>query len=119
VTVQVPVSVAANLCDINVAILATQERAGGAECDADATSVASAGPGDQGGMPTEGDVEQDGLVNVFISDVIAQIPISVAANICDVNVGVLAQQLRVGETTCEADAVSIARTPGGGGGGGA
>jgi hypothetical protein len=121
VTVQVPVSVAANLCDINVAILATQERAGGAECDADARSVASSGPGDQDGMPTEGDVEQDGLVNVFISDVIAQIPISVAANICDVNVGVLAQQLRVGETTCEADAVSIARTPGrsGGGGGGA
>jgi hypothetical protein len=117
VTIQVPVSVAANLCDINVAILATQERFGGAECDADAESTASAGPGDGNGTPGEGGIEQDGLVNVIITDVIAQVPISVAANICDVNVGVLARQLRVGETTCRADAVSVARVPGQGGGG--
>jgi hypothetical protein len=115
VTIQVPVSVAANLCDINVAILATQERVGGAECEADAESTASAGPGDQDGTPVGG-FEQDGLVNVIITDVIAQVPISVAANICDVNVGVLARQVRVGETTCRAEAVSVARFPGPGGG---
>jgi hypothetical protein len=114
VTVQVPVSVAANVCDVNVLVLATQERTGGAQCQADAQSLASAGPGDGGGTATPGGIEQDGLVNVVITDVIAQIPISVAANICDVNVGVLAQQLRVGETTCQADAVSVARIPGGG-----
>ena len=112
VTVQVPVSVAANLCDINVAILARQERMGGAQCDADAESTASAGPGDQNGTPREGDIEQDGLVNVVITDVTVQVPISVAANICDVNVGVLARQLRAGETTCEARGVSVARSPG-------
>jgi hypothetical protein len=117
VTIQVPVSVAANLCDINVAILATQERFGGAKCDADAESTASAGPGDQNGTPGEGGFEQDGLVNVIITDVIAQVPISLAANICDVNVGVLARQLRVGETTCRARAVSLARGPGRQGGG--
>jgi hypothetical protein len=42
----------------------------------------------------------------------------VAANICDANVGVLAQQLRIGETTCTADATSMA-THGPGPGGGA
>ena len=113
VTVQVPVSVAANLCDINVLVLATQERAGGADCQADAESLASFGPGDQGGTPTQG-TEQDGLVNVVISEVTAQVPISVAANVCDLNVGVLAQQLRLGETSCQADAVSLAWVLGGG-----
>jgi hypothetical protein len=112
VTVQVPVSVAANVCDVNVLVLATQERVGGAQCEADAQSMATAGPGSQSGTPTAGGIAQDGLVNVAITDVIAQVPISVAANICDLNVGVLAQQLRVGETTCQADAVSLARAPG-------
>jgi hypothetical protein len=112
VTVQVPVSVAANVCDVNVLVLATQERSGGAQCDADAVSLASAGPGDGGGTPTAGGIQQDGLVNVVLTDIVAQIPISVAANICDVNVGVLAQQLRLGETTCQADAVSLAWAPG-------
>jgi hypothetical protein len=63
-------------------------------------------------------VVQDGLVNVNLDDVAVQIPIAVAANICDVNVGVLAQQLRVGNTDCDADGVAIARIPGQGGGGG-
>ena len=112
VTVQVPVSVAANVCDVNVAVLATQERIGGAQCQADAESLATAGPGDQSGTPTAGGIAQDGLVNVAITNVIAQVPISVAANICDLNVGVLAQQLRLGETTCQSDAVSLARIPG-------
>ena len=114
VTVQVPVSVAANICDVNVAVLATQERVGGATCDATAESEASAGPGNGNGAPGEGGIVQDGLVNVALDDVVAQIPISVAANICDVNVGVLAQQLRLGEATCQADGVSISRPAGAG-----
>jgi hypothetical protein len=52
------------------------------------------------------------VVNVLIDDLNAQIPISVAANICDVNVGVLAQQLRVGETDCLTGSVSRALGPG-------
>lgn len=113
VTVQVPVSVAANVCDVNVAVLATQERLGGAQCTATADSEASAGPGGGNGMSGPGGI-QDGLINVLLDDVVAQIPISVAANICDLNVGVLAQQLRIGETTCQAGAVSLARIPGAG-----
>lgn len=114
VNVQVPVSVAANVCDVNVAVLATQERAGGATCDATAESVASAGPGNGGGVPGQDDpvTQQDGLVNVFLDNINAQIPISVAANICDVNVGILAQQLRLGETTCQTGTVSRAEIPG-------
>jgi hypothetical protein len=114
VNVQVPVSVAANVCDVNVLVLATQEREGGSQCTATSASVASAGPGDQDGM-SGSDVEQDGLVNVLLSNVNAQIPISVAANICDLNVGVLAQQLRVGESTCETASLALAWNPGGGG----
>jgi hypothetical protein len=47
---------------------------------------------------------QDGLVNVAVVDVLnnnnvfvnVQVPIGIAANICDVNVNVLAQQRRLG-----------------------
>ena len=38
----------------------------------------------------------------------AQIPISVAANVCDVNVNVLAEQLRNGGANCDADAAADA-----------
>lgn len=55
-----------------------------------------------------------GLVNVVVTDVIDDVTVTVqdinvglgaalglAANICDVNVNVLAEQLRTGEATCE------------------
>lgn len=115
VTIQVPVSVAANVCDVNVAVLATLERTQGAECDATADSTASAGPGNGGGNAGGGGTVQDGLVNVNLDDIVAQVPISVAANICDVNVGVLAEMLRLGQTTCDADGNSVADTTLGGG----
>jgi hypothetical protein len=102
--VQVPVSVAANLCDINVAVLANLVDAGGAQCDATAESLASAGPSQGGGGPTT----QTGLVNVNIEDNIVQIPVSVAANVCDVNVAVLAQVADTGDTACTATAQSLA-----------
>lgn len=107
VNVQVPVSVAANICDVNANVLATQERNGGAMCDADATSLASSGKGDRDGTFGQGGT-QDGLVNVFISDVNVQVPISVAANVCDLNVNVLAEQLRNGGANCDADAAADA-----------
>lgn len=40
VTVQVPVGIAANVCDVNANILAAQNRAGGATCDAKNNSSA-------------------------------------------------------------------------------
>src|SRR5688572_15558490 len=63
--------------------------------------------------------EQYGLVNVFIDDVTVQVPIAVAANVCDTTVGILAVQLEAvpADTTCDADATSSAVAPAGGGGG--
>jgi hypothetical protein len=111
ISVQVPVAIAANICDVNVAVLVSELRDDSATCDADASSDATVTR--DGGGP----VTQSGLVNVNATNLEVQVPIGVAANICDVNVGVLARQLRVGETTCRADAVSVARVPGQGGGG--
>jgi hypothetical protein len=62
-------------------------------------------------------VDQDGLVNVAIVDVLnnnnvfvnVQVPVGIAANICDVNVNVLAQQRRDGGSRqCTATAESQA-----------
>ncbi len=55
-----------------------------------------------------------GLVNVTLVDVVdvgdvtVQVPIAIAANICDVTVAVLAQDLRDGRATCNASASSFA-----------
>jgi hypothetical protein len=110
VDVLVPVALAANLCDINVGVLSRLEREGGATCTATAESIATRGSG-QGGRTT-----QDGLVNVNLQDITVLLPIAVAANICDANVGVLSRLEREGGATCTATAESIA-TPGNGGGG--
>ncbi len=110
--VQVPIAVAANLCDINVAILANQVDAGGATCTATADSQASAGPSQGGG----GGTTQNGLVNVNIEGNTVQVPVSLAANICDINVAVLANQVDAGGATCTATAESMATSgPGQGG----
>ena len=103
ITVLAPVAIAANLCDINVNVLALQAREGGAECDATATSIARPGPGNGNG---NGGGHQAGnsLVNVQIGDVLLKLPIALAANVCDVNVNILAVQLRAGGATCTADA---------------
>lgn len=99
VTVQVPVAVAANICDVNVNVLAQQGKAGSPTCTADADSSADAGRDvGQGSSNTAG----DSLVNVQLGDITAQLPIGVAANVCDVNANVLAEQARLGEATCEA-----------------
>ena len=57
-----------------------------------------------------------GLVNVTVVDavdvngntLVVQLPIAVAANVCDVNVNVLAQQFRNGSAQCEATADAVA-----------
>jgi hypothetical protein len=86
VTVQLPIAVAANVCDLNVNVLS--QMADQAEpCTATADSAASAGPSGNG------NIRQEGLVNVLVDDVVVQAPIAVAANVCDVNVNVLANML--------------------------
>ena len=103
VTAQVPIGIAANVCDVNANVLAEQLRGGGAECDADATTIATNGPGNGGGS-----THQEGLVNVNAEDIVVQVPVALAANICDVNVGVLSRQVRAGGATCDATADAIA-----------
>jgi hypothetical protein len=110
VIVQVPVAVAANICDVNVAVLANVAD-DAAACEATADSTATSGP-NSNGPPTR----QEGLVNVLVSDVLVQVPVSVAANVCDVNVAILATVLdQAHACTATADA---AATPGPGPGGG-
>lgn len=104
ITILVPVSVAANLCDIDVNVLADQVEAGDTDCTATAESVATPGDGSAGSTNTGG----NSLVNVQIGDITALIPIAVAANVCDVAVNVLARQLGTGDATCDAVGTSTA-----------
>ncbi|UJA20375.1 hypothetical protein HJD18_09240 [Thermoleophilia bacterium SCSIO 60948] len=102
IDVGLPISVAANVCDLDVAVLAEVRRLGETACTADAESGAVFGPGGNS------DARQEGLVNVNVSDVVVKVPVSVAANICDVAVNVLAQQRRGGPVSCDAVADSDA-----------
>jgi hypothetical protein len=106
VTIAVPVALAANLCDINVNILAQQLDAGDTTCTADAESVASPGTGDGGGGG--GNQAGNSLVNVQIAGLDVFLPVAIAANVCDVSVNALATQFRFGEVTCDAVAQSEA-----------
>ncbi|MGH9030968.1 MAG: hypothetical protein ACRDY4_06065 [Acidimicrobiia bacterium] len=102
VGVQIPVSLAANICDVNVAVLVDQLQDAPADCEADAGSEANIEFADPGG-PTH----QQGLVNVLLDDVFVQVPIGIAANVCDVNAGILVSDLQDATATCESDAVSV------------
>lgn len=102
VTAQVPIGIAANVCDVNANVLAEQLRGGGASCTATPTTIATNGPGNGGGS-----THQSGLVNVNAQDLVVQVPVALAANICDVNVGVLSRQLNAGGATCNATASAI------------
>lgn len=103
--VAVPISVAANICNVNLAVLAVQRRTGGST-DCTAVSEANApGPGATAG--NGGTTQQDGLINVIIAGNEVLVPIAAALNVCDVNAAVLAlQEITTGEATCEAEATS-------------
>jgi hypothetical protein len=103
IDIAVPISVAANICDVAVNVLAEYIGTGDTACTADAESGAVFGPGGSGGG-----AQQRGLVNVNVQDVTVLVPVSVAANICDVAVNVLAQSNSTGQTTCDAVAESNA-----------
>src|SRR5262245_51248393 len=105
VTVQLPVALAANVCDVAVDALVSELDDGAAPCDASSNSDAAVTTEDRG------PVSQDGLVNVNVSDVVVQAPISVAANVCDVTVGVLVGRLADGASPCDATSTADAITP--------
>jgi hypothetical protein len=99
-TVQVPIAVAANVCELQVGILAQQLRQGPVDCRATANAVATRPNGGGGGG---GGGQQQGLVNLAITDNTIQVPVGIAANICGVQAAVLAQDLEQGDVTCEAE----------------
>ncbi len=104
--VQVPIAIAANICDVTVAVLAVDLGDGSATCNALATSGATVTPRESGG-----NTRQDGLINVNLSDNTVQIPIAAAANVCDVDVLVLATAILLDdatECTAKAGAAGIA-----------
>ena len=116
-TILVPIAIAANVCDVTVAVLVTELQDGPATCDALATSDATVTEPTDNGGPTR----QSGLVNVNVEDLVLQLPIAAAANVCDVDVVVLASEILLNDATqCTADAGAegIVSGPAGGGGGG-
>ncbi len=68
-------------------------------------------------MAMPASAQQTGLVNINIEDNVIQVPVAVAANICDVDVNILAVDLADdGQANCEADADGTATANRGGGG---
>jgi hypothetical protein len=104
VLVELPIAVAANVCDVNVNVLARQADVGDTTCtaDADATATPPQGPG--GHQNNAG----NSLVNVQAGDITVLVPIGIAANICDLSVNALAEQLKLGNDECEATATPTA-----------
>ena len=114
-TILVPIAVAANVCDVTVAVLASDLEDGTATCDAFADSDATVTEPSNNSRQTR----QNGLVNVNVEDLILQLPIAAAANVCDVDVVVLATEILLNDaTTCTADAGAEGITDGPAGGGG-
>lgn len=68
-------------------------------------------------LPDRAMMQQTGLVNVDIGDVIVQVPVGIAANLCDINAAILVGQFQdTGSAECTATADSTASNgPGRGG----
>jgi hypothetical protein len=103
VNVQIPISAAANVCGVGVAVLATAENLGDVDCTTEGVALA-----ENDNRNRSGNTRQQGLVNVALTDVNVQVPVTVAANVCGVAVGVLAQAEDLGDVECTAEGVSLA-----------
>jgi hypothetical protein len=96
VTLQVPIGVAANVCGVNAGVLASGEQTTDPVCKINADEAQQLSWTGNGG----GDVDQQGLVNVALGDVTLQVPIGIAANICGLNVAVLASGEQTTDPAC-------------------
>lgn len=101
-TVQVPVGVAANICNVNANVIATGAFDGNDRCDSASRSSAR----DRGG--NGGSTRQEGLVNVAVTDTTIQVPVGIAANVCNVNANVIAANTFDGNDRCDSATRSIA-----------
>ena len=98
--VQIPIAIAANICDVNVAVLVGDLIDDAAACNAAASPDANADIT----RPAGGPPNQEGLVNVNVSEIAIQAPIGVVANVCDVNVAVLANLVADDSAPCTGSA---------------
>ena len=107
-TIQVPIALAANICDVDVNVLAVDLGPdGAATCTADANATAEAVR--NRGQGHHGDHGRLIEINLLNGNTI-QVPLALAANICGVTVNVLAADLGPdGEATCTADADGTAK----------
>jgi hypothetical protein len=96
-TVQIPIGVAANVCGVAVNVLSTATLTNPVNCTAisGATATSTSNGGGGGG-------NQQGLVNLSITNNTIQVPVGVAANVCGVAANVLAQGVATGTATCNA-----------------
>ena len=104
-TVQVPVAVAANICGVQANVLAVGNFGGNAVCESASRSDANDGGGGDGGG-----TNQDGLINVAITDNTIQVPIGIAANVCGVQANVIAANNFGGNAVCDSTSRSNARS---------
>jgi hypothetical protein len=98
-TVQVPIAVAANVCGVQVGVLAAGLQQGAVTCNAQANAIAVAPAAGGGGGGT---ATQTGLVNILVADNTIQIPVAVAANVCGVQAAILAAGVVQGPVRCDA-----------------
>ena len=95
-TVQVPVAVAADVCGVQANVIATNAFGGNATC------MSTSRPTAQGGGGGGGGTNQNGLVNVALTNNTVQVPIGVAADICGVQANVIAGGTFGGNAVCTA-----------------
>ena len=102
-TILVPVGIAASVCDVTLAVLVIDLQDGSATCEAFAESNATVTEPTNNSRQTR----QNGLINVNIEGLIVLVPIAVGANICNVDVLVLARAILLDDATvCTATARS-------------
>ena len=95
------IEVVANVCDVTVAVLVSRLQDAASPCDA--TGAAEATTATESGPPAEAaPVDQEGLVNLNPTGVTVQLPIAIAADLCDVTVDVLVNELSDGSAPCNA-----------------
>lgn len=84
-TIQIPVGVAANVCNVAVNVIATGAfQPNNGLCTAVSSPTATGGGGGGGGSTS-----QQGLVNVSLANNTVQVPIGIAANVCNVTANVI------------------------------
>jgi hypothetical protein len=107
-TVQVPIGIAAQVCGIDANVLA-QQVTGSEETVCDITQEVAAEHNIGGQHGGGGGGGQEGLVNVNVEGNTVQVPVGVAAQVCDVDANVLARQFRGTEDiACDIDQATAA-----------